>query len=221
MFFVRPDFLRLLKSLKTDEDLQYSVETSRSISMWQSWDKRLKKPFKLITHLPEIPLIVPVSLICGPWFDPSPLHHTFLLGRARFIAQLLSSLFTISYRFRGGNMGLNPVKVPKFFSGLFAVVQIAITTTTIISSFKNLYFRSSHHLHVSFLLRDELNKLATCTSLIMNRIPPPPPKKILHNPCFYFSWVLQPSQDKLKTMLIELWETCKWRISPLQMYGSS
>ena len=33
MFFVRPDFLRLLKSLKTDEDLQYSVEKSRSISM--------------------------------------------------------------------------------------------------------------------------------------------------------------------------------------------
>ena len=66
-------------------------------------------------------------------------------------------------------MGLNPVKVPKFFSGLFAVVQIAITTATIISSFKNLYFRSSHHLHVSFLLRDELNN---CTSLIMNRISP-------------------------------------------------
>ena len=55
MFFVRPDFLRLSKSLKTDEDLQYSVETSRSISMWQSWDKRLTKPFKLITHFHEIP----------------------------------------------------------------------------------------------------------------------------------------------------------------------
>ena len=68
----------------------------------------------------------------------------------------------------------------------FTVVQIAITTATIISSFKNLYFRSSHHLHVSFLLRDELNKLATCTSPIMHRIPPPPKKKNLHNPCFSF-----------------------------------
>ena len=29
-FFVRPDFLRLLKDWKTDEDLQYAVETSRS-----------------------------------------------------------------------------------------------------------------------------------------------------------------------------------------------
>ena len=30
-----------------------------------------------------------------------------------------------------------------------------------------------------------------------------PPKKILHNLCFYFSWVLQPSQEKLKTMLMQ------------------
>ena len=29
-FFVRSDFLRLLKDWKTDEDLQYAVETSRS-----------------------------------------------------------------------------------------------------------------------------------------------------------------------------------------------
>ena len=36
-FFVRPDFLRLLKDWKTDEDLQYAVETSRSPYLWQSW----------------------------------------------------------------------------------------------------------------------------------------------------------------------------------------
>ena len=29
------------------------------------------------------------------------------------------------------------------------------------------------------------------------------PPKILHNLCFYFSWVLQPSQEKLKTMLTQ------------------
>ena len=28
-----------------------------------------------------------VSLTCSPQFDPSPLHHSFLLGRARYIAQ--------------------------------------------------------------------------------------------------------------------------------------
>ena len=36
-FFVRSDFLRLLKDWKTEEDLQYAVETSRSPYMWQSW----------------------------------------------------------------------------------------------------------------------------------------------------------------------------------------
>ena len=112
-----------------------------------------------------------------------------------------------------------PLKSRNFFSGLFAVVQIAITTATIISSLKSLYFRSSHHLHVSFLLWDELNKLATCTSPIMHRISPP--KKFCITLVFHFSWVLQPSQDKLKTRPIELWETCKWRIGLLPMYGSS
>ena len=33
-------------------------------------------------------------------------------------------------------------------------------------------------------------------------LPPPPPTQILHNLCFSFSWVLQPSQEKLKTMLM-------------------
>ena len=32
-----------------------------------------------------------VSLTCSPQFDPSPLHHSFLLGRARYIAQPLSA----------------------------------------------------------------------------------------------------------------------------------
>ena len=31
-FLVRPNFLRLLKSWKTDEDMQYEIERSRSIS---------------------------------------------------------------------------------------------------------------------------------------------------------------------------------------------
>ena len=35
-FFVRPNFPRLLKRRKTDEDLQYAVKTSRSISTSQS-----------------------------------------------------------------------------------------------------------------------------------------------------------------------------------------
>ena len=36
-YFVRPDFLRLLKDWKTDGDLHYAVETWRSPYMWQSW----------------------------------------------------------------------------------------------------------------------------------------------------------------------------------------
>ena len=32
-----------------------------------------------------------VSLTCSPQFDPSPLHHSFLLGRARYNAQPLSA----------------------------------------------------------------------------------------------------------------------------------
>ena len=42
---------------------------------------------------------------------------------------------------------------------------------------------------------------ATCTSHIMHLIPPPPNSaKLLF---FHFSWVLQPAQEKLKTMLIQ------------------
>ena len=47
-FFVHPNFLWLLKSRKTEEDLKYAVETSRSISTWQSRDKLLTKRFKFL-----------------------------------------------------------------------------------------------------------------------------------------------------------------------------
>ena len=47
-FFVHPNFLRLLKSRKTDEDLKYAVETSQSIPTWQSRDKLLTKRFKFL-----------------------------------------------------------------------------------------------------------------------------------------------------------------------------
>ena len=43
---------------------------------------------------------------------------------------------------------------------------------------------------------------ATCTSPIMHLIcPPSPPPKFSIAFVFHFSWVLQPSQEKLKTML--------------------
>ena len=47
------------------------------------------------------------------------------------------------------------------------------------------------------------------------------PPKILHDLCFHFSWILQPSREKLKTTFTQnfgrhirpaLWEMCKWRI---------
>ena len=46
----------------------------------------------------------------------------------------------------------------------------------------------------------ERSLYATSTFPIMHLICLP---KILHNLCFYFSWVLQPSQEKLKTMLMQ------------------
>ena len=54
-------------------------------------------------------------------------------------------------------MGLNPIEVPKFFSGLFAIAELAITTAMIIPVFKLCIFCISHHLHVSFLLRVKVN----------------------------------------------------------------
>ena len=59
---------------------------------------------------------------------------------------------------------------------------------------------------------------ATCTSPIMHLICPP---KFCITFVFHFSWVLQPSREKLKTTLTQnfgrhirpaLWEMCKWRI---------
>ena len=44
---------------------------------------------------------------------------------------------------------------------------------------------------------------ATCTSPLMHLIPPPPQKK-LPTFVFHFSWVLQLSQEKLKTMLCKI-----------------
>ena len=39
---------------------------------------------------------------------------------------------------------------------------------------------------------------------ISHNVPNPPPAQILHNQvAFHFSWVLQPSQEKLKTMLMQ------------------
>ena len=98
-FLVRPNFLRLLKSWKTDEDLQCAVETSRSISMWQSWEKQLTKPFKLITHFPDFLLSFPTGRsLPSLWSvvqNLIPIHYItpqFLLGYACFIVQPFSAL---------------------------------------------------------------------------------------------------------------------------------
>ena len=46
-------------------------------------------------------------------------------------------------------MGSNAVEVRNFFSGLFSIASILISTVAIISAFKNLYFRSSHYYQTS------------------------------------------------------------------------
>ena len=194
MFFLRPDFLRLLKSLKTDEDLQYSVETSRSISMWHSWDKRLTKPFKLITHFPEISRD---SLDSARLFDlwsiiwsQSATSH-LLLGRARFMAQLSSALFAISYSFRGGNMALNPVEVPKFVFGFICSCSNCnyhcndhiFTQKFVFPQFTSYscfipftgWTQQTGHLHISHNAP---------------YLPTPTPHKFCTTLVFHFSWVL-------------------------------
>ena len=60
----------------------------------------------------------------------------------------------------------------------------------------------------------------TWTSPIIHLLCPPPPPPILRSLCFQLSWVLQSSQGKLKTLLMQNWrgkqrvlrEMCKWRI---------
>ena len=41
-------------TLSLNEDLQNAVETSRSLSMWQSWDKRLTKPLYTLSTMNNI-----------------------------------------------------------------------------------------------------------------------------------------------------------------------
>ena len=50
-----------------------------------------------------------------------------------------------------------------------------------------------------FLMLKSLLSFASCTSPIMHLICPP---KFCKTFVFHFPWVLQPSQEKLKTMLI-------------------
>ena len=70
-------------------------------------------------------------------------------------------------------------------------------------------------------------RFTICTSPVIHLVyhsPPPPPPP----PPFHFSWVLQSSQEKLKTMLKEnvfsflffIWEMCKWRIVECRSLGS-
>ena len=85
------NFLRFLKSWKTDEDLRYAVETLRSISMRQSRDKRLAKPLKLITHFPDIPLIQ-ISRRDLQSITWSQSTASYLFARSRSFHQPLSAL---------------------------------------------------------------------------------------------------------------------------------
>ena len=55
------------------------------------------------------------------------------------------------------------------------------------------------------------------TSPITHNLPcliphPPPPKKKRVTLVFHFSWVLQPSQEKLKTMPMQNWGQASWGI---------
>ena len=67
----------------------------------------------------------------------------------------------------------------------------------------HIYLPSIRHLHIS------------------HNAPYLPPKKFCITFAFHFSWVLQLSQEKLKTMLMAifggkegaLWQMCKWRMS--------
>ena len=56
-----------------------------------------------------------------------------------------------------------------------------------------------------FKARLSAKRLATCASPIMHHVPSPtpPPKKNWITFVFHFSWVLQPSQEKLKTMIVQ------------------
>ena len=67
--------------------------------------------------------------------------------------------------------------------------------------------------------RNPKGPYATSTFPIMHLICPP---QILHNLYFDFSWVLQPSQEELKTMLMQnilgkirciMWKMWKWRMN--------
>ena len=81
------------------------------------------------------------------------------------------------------------------------------------------------HITKSFtsLLHCTYFEYAIFTSPIMHLIcaPPPRQKKYCTTFVFHFPWVLQPSQEKLKTILMQhfgskqgaLWEMCKWRIT--------
>ena len=53
---------------------------------------------------------------------------------------------------------------------------------------------------------------ATSTFPIMHVVPSPPPlpPKFCITFVFHFSWALEPSQEKLKTMLMQSWEA--WEI---------
>ena len=63
-------------------------------------------------------------------FTNWPAHNVWV-----FIAQLVEHCSA-----NAEAIGSNPVEVPKFFSGHFAIVEIAITIMTIISSFKREVF---------------------------------------------------------------------------------
>ena len=83
-------------------------------------------------------------------------------------------------------------------------------------SHANLFF-SLHFIVLPFSIR-HLDISHNTPSLPLSLPPPPPP--ILRSLCFQLSWVLQLSQGKLKTLLMQnlrgkqsvLREMCKWRI---------
>ena len=100
--------------------------------------------------------------------SPSPLHHTFLLGCARFTAQPLSALLTpIATDIADKRSTVRIPYKPEFFSGfLFATAKVAYTTAMIRPSLIS-SLRSSH---IWFPYIRNFNKLLVKTKL-NSRIP--------------------------------------------------
>ena len=156
LFFFCPNFLRLLKSWITDEDLQYAVETSPSISMWQSWHKRLKKPFKLITHFRRF-----------PWYSLSLWSVVHNLIPVHCITPFCSDTLVSPPNlyppwFRCSITRRTSYGTTYFFRSTFShLLKVLINYSRLIVQWTGSWTISSFHLIVTFLLKKKQDAVGT------------------------------------------------------------